>query len=208
MLGKPPSAPQTRGRPALSDRQVSDMRRHISDCALKLFQEAGYGAVSMRRLAEEAGCTPMTIYRYFDRKIDILRELWGEVFTALFNQLDQIAADEPDPVKRLNAVALGYVTFWLDNRDHYFMVFMSSGLTETDVSIFVGDDPVMGRFNMFREILAEALGGQVPAGEVELKGQLLLCLLNGIGQNLITVSAYPWSKPDQLVHAAVTALLR
>lgn len=198
---------RTRGRPALSASQVADMRSHISGCALKLFQEFGYGAVSMRRLAEEAGCTPMTIYRYFEGKIDILRALWAEVFAELFDGLDRIAAAEADPIERLNAVALGYVAYWQDHREHYFMVFMSSGITDADVSLFVGGEPVVGRFNLFRECLAGALGPGTAPEEIELKGQLLLCILNGIGQNLMTISAYPWAPPKTLVRAAVATLV-
>lgn len=209
MPSKRPPTPPTRGRPALTDEQIGDMRRHISVCALRLFQESGYGAVSMRRLAAEAGCTPMTIYRYFDRKIDILRALWAEVFTELFDKLDGIALTEVDPVRRLHAIALGYVTYWLENREHYFMVFMSSGITETDVSIFVGDEPVVARFSLLRETLTDALVVKsADANDVELRAQLLLCLLNGIAKNLITIAAYPWAEPGKLVHGGVAAILR
>ncbi|MBW8639993.1 TetR/AcrR family transcriptional regulator [Hoeflea sp. WL0058] len=183
------------------------MRRHIADCALRLFQEDGYDAVSMRRLASEAGCTVMTLYRYFDRKIDILRALWTEVFAELFDRLDRVAAGEADPTHRLLAVSQGYVDFWLERREHYFLVFMSSGVTQSDVSVFVGDDGVVSRFNVLRESLAGALDGRPGEAELKLKSELLLCALNGIAHNLITISAYPWSEPQALVRAAVTAVL-
>ena len=184
------------------------MRRHITDCALRLFQQDGYDAVSMRRLANEAGCTAMTLYRYFDRKIDILRKLWEEVFTELFDQLDQIAAKEDDTIKRLNAVALGYVTYWLDQREHYFLVFMSSGVSQPDVSVFVEDEGVVQRFALFYESLAKALGEDASEMDVTLKAQLLLCTLNGIAHNLNTISGYPWAEPDALVSAAVSGALK
>lgn len=197
-----------RGRPALSDDELAGMRRQIADCALRLFQEDGYDAVSMRRLAREVGCTVMTLYRYFDRKIDILRHIWAEVFAELFDQLDNIAAKERDPAERLQAVALGYVHFWLDQRERYFLVFMSSDVSQTDVSVFVDDDKVVERFNVFQESLASALGPKASADEIALKTQLLLCTLNGISHNLITISAYPWIETDTLVRAAVSGTLK
>ena len=197
----------SRGRPALSDKEIANMRQHIADCALRLFQDSGYEAVSMRRLAREADCTAMTIYRYFDRKIDILRALWANVFDELFNELDQIAAREDHTSNRLNAVAFAYVNFWLTHRENYFLVFMSSGISQTDVSIFVGDEPMVKRFGVLRESLASALEPEISDADIELKAQLLLCALNGISQSLITISAYPWSKPDDLVRAAVKAIL-
>ena len=201
----PTPKPPSRGRPALSKEKIADMRQHITDCAFRLFQEDGYDAVSMRRLASEAGCTVMTLYRYFDRKIDILRHLWAEVFVELFDELDQIATKEKNAIRRLNAVALGYVDFWLRQREHYFLVFMSSDVSQPDVSIFIGDENVMQRFSVIYESLADALGAEK---DIDLKAQLLLCSLNGIAHNLITISAYPWAEPKTLVHAAVSGALK
>lgn len=207
----PPSrspSERARGRPSLSEEDMAAMRRHITDCALRLFQEDGYDAVSMRRLAGEAGCTVMTLYRYFDRKIDILRQLWAEVFTELFDELDAVAAGEPDPARRLDKVARGYVGYWLSRREHYFLVFMSSGVSQSDVSVFVGDDRVVERFGVLRQCLVGALPPGTDEAAIDLKTQLLLCALNGIAHNLVTISAYPWACPDDLVGAAVAGVLR
>ena len=77
MISPDPPNGRPRGRPTLSEAEASEMRRHIADCAMRLFQEDGYDAVSMRRLAGEAGCTVMTLYRYFDRKIGHLAGALG-----------------------------------------------------------------------------------------------------------------------------------
>jgi AcrR family transcriptional regulator len=198
--------PKLRGRPAHSPQHVADMRARIAAQALSLFQAEGYAAVSMRRIAEATGCTVMTLYRYYERKIDILRHLWALTFATLFDDLDRVACDHADPEARVEAVSLGYVRFWLDHRDHYFMVFMSSQVDQADVSIFVQDDAVLARFQIFQRCLAEA----VPLDSddtLAVKSQLLLCALNGIAHNLITISAYPWADPATLVHTAVRGLL-
>jgi AcrR family transcriptional regulator len=209
MLMNGPSKPHGRGRPAHSAQHMAARRKQIADHALELFQANGYGAVSMRRIADAAGCTVMTLYRYYDRKIDILRDLWARVFASLFDELDRIAAACPDPAERINAVALGYVRFWLTNRDQYFMVFMSSNVDQADVSIFVQDDALLARFQLFQRCLIEAMRADTPAeADVAVKSELLLCILNGIAHNLITISAYPWPSPDMLVQHAIRGLLR
>jgi AcrR family transcriptional regulator len=162
----------------------------------------------MRRLAQEAGCTVVTLYSYYDRKIDILRDLWAQVFEELFDELERQPVAGRDGVSRLTAIATGYVAFWLARRDHYFMVFMSSGVTQSDVSIFVKNDALLQRFAIFRDALAKALEGKAGDAELALKSDLLLCALNGIAHNLITISAYPWTKPEKLVRAAVQGILR
>ena len=64
-----------RGRPARTPEQVAEMRAHIASCALELFSREGFAAISMRRLAQESGCTPMTLYKYFQNKFEILGTL-------------------------------------------------------------------------------------------------------------------------------------
>lgn len=195
-----------RGRPAHSAEQVAETRAHIASCALALFHAEGYAAISMRRLATEAGCTPMTLYKYFADKFAILRVLWASVFGELFDRLDRIAAAERDPRARLHAVAEAYVAFWLEHRDHYFLVFMSGGITQEDVSLFMGDLSMMARFDLFRACLADALGVE-EAESVPLKSEVLVCGLNGISQGLVTMSGYPWAAPKALVATLVAGLL-
>jgi len=207
MTDSKPSVSRRRGRPSVSKAKIVDTRKHITGCAMRLFREDGYEAVSMRRLAKEADCTVMTLYRYFDRKIDILRELWGEVFTELFDQLEQIAAEEKNATQRLNAVALGYVNYWLEQREHYYLVFMSSGVSQPDVSVFVESEDIVGRFALIFSSLAEALGETTEDVDLNIKAQLLICILNGISHNLITISAFPWAEPEALVDAAVVGVL-
>lgn len=71
--------------------------------SLELFSQEGFAAVSMRRLAQESGCTPMTLYKYFKNKFEILGMLWADVLGDLFDRLDRLAATESDPVVRLGA---------------------------------------------------------------------------------------------------------
>lgn len=161
----------------------------------------------MRRLAQEANLTPMTLYKYFDSKIDILRSLWEEVFVELFDELAQITAQEPDPRTRIHSVALRYVTYWLDNPEHYFMVFLSKGISQADVRGFVEADATLAQFDLLRDCLAAALGDRVDLPMKRLKTELLLCVLNGIAHNLITISSYPWSDPQELVRIAIDGLV-
>ncbi|MEM7741861.1 MAG: TetR/AcrR family transcriptional regulator [Pseudomonadota bacterium] len=208
MTSKRSALPIPRGRPVLSDAELAEMRRRITDCAQRLFEEEGYHAVSMRRLAKEVGCTVMTLYRYFDRKIDILRELWAHVFVQLFDHLDQIAQQTDDPVERLHAISAGYLQYWLDNRETYFLVFMSSDVTQSDVSIFVDHEDIVQRFALFQISVIEALGASAEETDTTLKAQLLLCALNGIAHNLVTISAYSWLSPHDLVQSAVSGVLK
>lgn len=202
----PTPSTRARGRPSLSPEQIGEMKTRIVDQAYAIFLREGFEAISMRYLAAELGCTVMTVYRHFPRKIDILQALWARVFADLFDGLERNVPSGGTAHDRLLSLALGYVQYWLDRRDHYFLVFMSSNVEQSDVSIFVQNDDLLARFDVFRQSIAAASPPDISDDALTLKVELLLCALNGITQNLITISGYPWSKPEALVGAAVRAV--
>ena len=186
-----------RGRPPLSDLKISQNRYRIIEAARQLFQEEGYDAISMRRLAKEVRCTPMSIYSYFDSKIDILRALWADVFVSLFAEVNAAQPVNASPSALLHAKCRAYVQFWLEHRDTYRIVFMSGGIDQSEVSVFVDTSPAASYYETFFEALA--LATDRPISEIIEPAQALICGLNGIAHSLITISGYPWSKPDTLV---------
>ena len=56
----------------LSQEAVGEFREKLVDAAERLFGQHGLEAVTMRQLAAELGVSPMTPYRYFADKDDIL----------------------------------------------------------------------------------------------------------------------------------------
>lgn len=188
---------KARGRPPLSDVRMAQMRTRIAGAARCLFQQEGYEAISMRRLAKEVGCTPMSIYTYFDSKIDILRALWADMFEDLFAKIRKAELTTTSPTDRLHAMCLAYVEFWLDQRSSYRMVFMSAGIDQGEVSVFVEASPVAGHYAVFFSALA--IAADRPIADIVGAAQMLICGMNGIAHSLITISGYPWEPPQKLV---------
>ncbi|MEL6258297.1 MAG: TetR/AcrR family transcriptional regulator [Pseudomonadota bacterium] len=201
------SKPRTRGRPALTPAQVDDMRARIAAAATRLFKSEGYGAVSMRRLAAEIGCAPMTLYNYYPAKIDILRHLWADVLDVVFTRVGQALAGAGPPVDRLKAAGRIYVGYWLDHVDDYRMVFMAEGVTQDEVSVFVLDDVTTQRTAALAETLCAATGLPASSAELKLRLDLMVSGLTGISHGLVTISAYPWSDPLVLVDALVDRIV-
>jgi AcrR family transcriptional regulator len=74
LQGKEPVAPTkslTR-TPSLRDRHKSATRRALRDAALKLFAKHGYDATTIEEIAEKAGVSTRTFFRYFPTKDDVL----------------------------------------------------------------------------------------------------------------------------------------
>jgi AcrR family transcriptional regulator len=57
----------------LSDQDILDFREQACARATRPFAEHGFAGVTLRSLAAEMGCSPMTPYRYFENEQDIFR---------------------------------------------------------------------------------------------------------------------------------------
>lgn len=183
------------------------MRQTIESTALDLFQTEGYGAISMRRLARDVGCSPMTLYSYFENKIDILRALWVSVFDDLFRDLHQQASEVTNPAERLHVLSKGYVDYWLEHTEHYRMVFMVDGVSQPDVNTFIEDKDTLRRFTAFYEYVADATAHNSSKSELKEKGDFLVSALHGIAHCQITMSGFQWTKTDSLINQAVKAVI-
>ena len=196
-----------RGRPAVSLDQRRAMQKQIADAAKRLFATEGYSQVSIRRIAAEIGYAPMTLYKYYDAKIDILRTLWSGVFEDAFAHVEASAETAPDPKTKLTQISRAYVEYWLDHPEHYRLVFMAEGVTQPDVSLFVDNADIAQRFQVFASAILEAHDGKIDAARVKQKLDALLCFLHGIAHNRITISGYPWTDIENLIAAAVQGVL-
>lgn len=95
----------------------------ILGAAKKLFLEEGFAKTSMRKIAAEIGVSPTTIYLYFKDKADMMYALHHEGFKLLNKQLKALEYVE-DPFERLKAIGRLYISFALENREFYEIMFI------------------------------------------------------------------------------------
>jgi AcrR family transcriptional regulator len=107
----------------LTETDVADFRERLCAAAEKLFAEHGPDAVTMRQLASALGVSPMTPYRYFQDKDDIL----AAVRTNGFNRFAETLEKARDAAKgaRAKGAAVGdaYVRFAFENPHTYKLMF-------------------------------------------------------------------------------------
>ena len=120
-------------RPALQDRQIEDFRERLCDAALRLFAERGFGAVTLRSLAAEIGCSYATPYRYFRDKTEIFAAVRARAFEQFTDFLEAQLGSSADAEERVRALARGYVAFALA-RPHAFSVMFE--LEQPDASAY------------------------------------------------------------------------
>ncbi len=106
------------------ERQKNEMREAILSAALKLFTEAGFENVTMRKIASKIEYSVGTLYLYFKDKDEIFFELHNRGFSEFYKKQLSVQ-DVKDPVERLSAHGLAYVEFAIDNPEYYDLMFIS-----------------------------------------------------------------------------------
>ena len=165
-------------RAALSHDEIATFRERICSAASRLFAEQGYDAVTLRAIAVEIGCSPMTPYRYFKDK----DEIFASVRAAAFRRFAAYQAAEiagiTDPTLRLRALGHAYAGFALEDPDGYRIMFalLQGSAAEHPEVIRDGSSA----WALIREAVAQAIAGGVLKGDVDTVAHLFWAGMHGI----------------------------
>lgn len=107
----------------LSEADVADFRERLCEAAERLFAEQGPDAVTMRQLAAELGVSPMTPYRYFKDKDDILAAVRTNGFNRFADALERARDGAASPRAKGAAVGEAYLTFAFEHPHTYKLMF-------------------------------------------------------------------------------------
>ncbi len=107
----------------LSETDVADFRERLCEAAERLFAERGPDAVTMRQLAAELGVSPMTPYRYFQDKDDILAAVRTNAFNRFAETLEAARESGSGAADKGRRTGEAYVTFALEHPHSYKLMF-------------------------------------------------------------------------------------
>ena len=142
----------------------------LVDAAAAVIQAEGATALTVRRIAAEAGVSPQSVYNHFDGKLGVV----DAVFVLGFDALSAAFDDLPDgpPVHRLVEAALRYRAMARAHPGFYAVMF------ERAVPEFVPSDEAVGHaraaFDHLVDLVQVAMDGHVlrSADAVEVAQQL------------------------------------
>lgn len=163
----------------LSAAEVDAFRARLCAVAQRRFAREGVDGVSMRQLADELGCSPMTPYRYFRNKEEILAAVRAAAFDRFAAALEEAARRTEGDV-RAGGVAVGeaYVAFALADPEAYRLMFDMSQPHQDRYPDLVRASA------RARHMMSAALGALVKAGifagDPELLGYVFWATLHGL----------------------------
>lgn len=166
------------GRSALTEEDVETFRREIRKAAQRRLAAHGPSGVTMRGLAEDLGCSPMTPYRYFRDKEEIITMVRAAAHEAFANAQKRAFDTEADPIRRLRALAEAYVRFAIDEPDLYGVMFQLDQRRGGVVREI--DRQVLRAWNPTRETLREAINRGMLRGDAEELGHIYWSAIHGL----------------------------
>lgn len=192
----------------LSAEQVEEFRARLCEVAQHRFATQGRDAVTMRQLADALGCSPMTPYRYFRNKDDILAAVRAAAFDRFAEALEEAAAQARGDLRAAGqAVGHAYVRFALGDPDAYRLMFdvaqphpdrypelvrastrarrtMSASLEAlVEAGVFHGDPELLGLvfWSAMHGLVMLHLAGKLPGERAfeTIRGELMRLLVTG-----------------------------
>ena len=104
-------------------RQKEDTRKNILDAALQIVKQEGWGALSMRKIADMIEYTAPIIYEYFSNKEGILLELTRQGYIHLGMKIKAAQESKSTPEEQLEAMWIAYWNFAFDETELYRVMY-------------------------------------------------------------------------------------
>jgi len=153
---RPKRAAARRPAPPPKPYHHGDLRRVLIDAALRLAEEGGPAAVSVREAARRAGVSPGAPFRHFPSRDALMMAVAEEAQRRFRIELEAALAPVPadDPLARFRALGLGYLRWAMRNPAH-FEVISNGRLFDHDGAATVSRDN-SELIAMTERLLAEA----------------------------------------------------
>ena len=191
---------------ALTEAEIKAFREKLCAAATRRFADLGYEGVTMRGLASEIGCSPMTPYRYFESKEEIFATVRAAAFRRLADICEAAVAGTGDEVTRAGKLGRAYLQFALEEPDSYKIMFELSQPADSGFPELTEEVERARRFmRQPTEILVKE---GILAGDPEELGQLFWAGIHGVIVLHMTGKFEPGTSVEDVFVSMTTTLMR
>ena len=112
-----------------------NLRQALVDATIRLIEERGVEAVSMREVAKAVGVSPGAPFRHFATRLALLTAVAEEAMDRLVNEIEAAtgAVEGDDPIGRFHAIGVGFLRWAISNPTH-FQVISNRGVIDFEAS--------------------------------------------------------------------------
>lgn len=175
----PAARPLRAPKPARSYHH-GNLRAALIEAGLKLIEEKGVRALTLREIGNRLNVSRMAPYRHFSDKSELLAAICEAGFSQFADALEQ-ARDtaEPNFASRLQAMGVAYVRFASEHKAHFEAMF-GPGADATVKSARKGESGQRA-FRILEETLREGqMFGEVRSGDSVQLARIAWSLVHGI----------------------------
>ncbi|TML08874.1 MAG: TetR/AcrR family transcriptional regulator [Actinobacteria bacterium] len=103
-------------------RALDEQGQALLEAASRLLADDGADALTVRRIAADAGCSTMGVYSRFGNKDGVVDHLFIEGFRRLIAAMDSVG-DSGNPLEDMHQCGLAYRRNALENATYYLVMF-------------------------------------------------------------------------------------
>jgi AcrR family transcriptional regulator len=162
----------------------AELRKRVVEAASRMFAAEGYESVSVRRIAQLAGCSQMAMYRHFPDKASLITHVCVELYSNQTVRNNQQVAHIASPLKRLLTAGHLSIEMAVKNPHHYRLAFLTPLPVEDARRIRA--EVAKPAIDFFRQSLREALPASTPPEVLEARLHQCFACLHGTIVLLIT----------------------
>ncbi|HVM87271.1 MAG TPA: TetR/AcrR family transcriptional regulator [Puia sp.] len=105
----------------IQSKKNSTKKEIIIEKAAKLFREKGFGAASMRDIAETVGVEAASLYNHIQSKAEILQAICFKVANEFISQLDEVERSNEPTLKKMETIIRVHIRMMLDQYEHVYI---------------------------------------------------------------------------------------
>ncbi len=174
----------------LKEREREARKQIIIESALSLFAKKPFYDVGMRDVADEAGVSPATLYRYFPSQEDLFIEAFLQDISAVSSNFkSMVKSDKPATIE---AFALAYVDHLFQNESTFQM--MTYLMLKDNLA-----NPAMGKFDSVTKIFfdgfSELLERHGVTKDIRIYSHSFIASMTGI---IMTFRNHPIKKKETI----------
>jgi AcrR family transcriptional regulator len=147
----------------LRERKKERLRNTIQKEAVRLFSERGFDETTVEEIAEAAGVSPATFYRYFKSKEDAV--ITDEYDPIVIQSMLDRPADEP-MIDSVRAVMTGVLAKYFD-RDRELLLARHALLRKTPALVVASQHEQERTLELFSALIARHL--RLPADDLDVR---------------------------------------